>query len=296
MIGLLAASALLGLSLWLLADWWLVPSRPPRPIRPASRPISDRLDALGQVLVEAELEHWRPGVVVISSGAAGLVVGASVFQILGWVVPALCLAVGVGGIPFVYIWRRRDRLRTARQEQLAPLLERARDELVASQGLQHVLGMLAAGGPPALQPALRRLTQDLSRHHDLALAIEGSRRRLADPIWDDCAAALLLSHSSGGSLGETLDQQAASVRATVQLRKAVAAQQAATVRAAHITLVVPIVSVLFVRAFVPGAAEFYATFGGEVVLLVCAIAMGGGYWWMRRMGALTPARRLEGHT
>jgi len=296
MIGLLAASALLGLSLWLLADWWLVPSRPPRPIRPASRPISDRLDALGQVLVEAELEHWRPGVVVISSGVLGLVAGASVFQILGWVVPALCLAVSVGSLPFVYIWRRRDRLRTARQEQLAPLLERARDELVASQGLQHVLGMLAAGGPPALQPALRRLTQDLSRHHDLALAIEGSRRRLADPIWDDCAAALLLSHSSGGSLGETLDQQAASVRATVQLRKAVAAQQAATVRAAHITLVVPVVSVLFVRAFVPGAAEFYATFGGEVVLLVCAIAMGGGYWWMRRMGALTPARRLEGHT
>src|SRR5260221_7841992 len=39
----------------------------------------------------------------------------------------------------------------------------------------------------------------------------------------------------------------------------------ATVRAAHIALVVPIVSVLFVRAFVPGAAEFYATFGGELV-------------------------------
>jgi len=295
-IGLLAAAALLGLSLWLLADWWLVPLRPKRPRRPAHRPISDRLDALGQVLVEAELEHLRPRVVVLTSLAMFLVVGVAVFQILGWVVPALCWALGIASLPFVYIWRRRDRLRTARQEQLAPLLERARDELVASQGLQQVLGILAAGGPPALQPALRRLTQDLSRHHDLALAIEGSRRRLADPIWDDCAAALLLSHSTGGSLGQTLDQQAASVRAAVQLRKAIAAQQAATVRAAHIALSVPVVSVLFVRAFVPGAAEFYATFGGEVVLLVCALAMAGGYWWMRRMGALTPTRRLEANT
>ncbi len=298
MIGLLAAAALLGLSLWLLADWWLVPARPTRPreLMRMRKPFSNRLDALGQVLIEAELEHWRPGAVALASAGVGLVVGVAVFQILGWFVPALCWALGIGSLPYLYIWRRRDRLRTARQEQLAPLLERARDELMASQGLQHVLGILAAGGPPALQPALRRLSQDLSRHHDLALAIEGSRRRLADPTWDDCAAALLLSHSSGGSLAETLDQQAASVRATVQLRKAVAAQQAATVRAAHIALIVPIVSVLFVRAFVPGAAEFYATFGGEVVLLLCAVAMGGGYWWMRRMGALTPARRLETNT
>ena len=65
----------------------------------------------------------------------------------------------------------------------------------ASQGLQQVLGILAERGPLALQPALRRLAQDLSRHHDLALALEGSRRRLADPIWDDVAASLLLSQS-----------------------------------------------------------------------------------------------------
>jgi tight adherence protein B len=292
-IGLLAAWALLGLGLWLLADWWLVPARPARPRRPTSGPLSGRLEALGQVLVEAELEQWKPGTVVTCSVVLGLVAGALAFQQLGWAVPALCWAAGIGSLPLVYIWRKRERLRTARQEQLAPLLERARDELQASQGLQHVLRVLAAGGPPALQPALRRLAQDLGRHHDLALALEGSRRRLADPIWDDCVASLLLSDSSGGPIGETLEQLAASVRASVELRKAVAAQQAATVRAAHITLAVPVAAMLFLRAFVPGAAEFYATVGGEIVLLVCAVCMGAGYWWMRRMSGLPRARRLE---
>jgi len=292
-IGLVAAWALLGLGLWLLADWWLVPARPARPRRPTSGPFSGRLEALGQVLVEAELEQWKPGTVVACSVVLGLVAGALALQQLGWVVPALCWAVGVGSLPLVYIWRKREQLHTTRQEQLAPLLERARDELQASQGLQRVLGVLAAGGPPALQPALRRLAQDLGRHHDLALALEGSRRRLADPVWDDCVAALLLGHASGGPIGETLEQLAASVRASVELRKAVAAQQAATVRAAHITLAVPVAAMLFLRAFVPGAAEFYATVGGEIVLLVCAVCMGAGYWWMRRMGGLPRARRLE---
>jgi Flp pilus assembly protein TadB len=290
MIGLLAAWAMLGLGLWLLADWWLVPARPARSRRPTSRRLSDRLEVLGQVLVEAELEQWRPGTVVACSLVLGLLAGAVAFQQLGWAVPALCWAVGVGSVPLVYVWRKRERLRTARQEQLAPLLERARDELQAAQGIQRVLSVLAAGGPPALQPALRRLAQDLDRHHDLALALEGSRRRLADPIWDDCVAALLLSHSSGGPIGETLEQLAASVRASVELRKAVVAQQAATVRAAHITLAVPVAAMLFLRVFVPGAA---ATVGGEIVLLVCAVCMGAGYWWMRRIGALPRARRLE---
>jgi Flp pilus assembly protein TadB len=294
-IGVLAAWALLGLGLWLLADWWLVPSRPVAIPRPQSRPLADRLEALGQVLVEAELEQWRPGAVVLASLLLGLVAGALAFQQLGWLVPALCWAVGVASLPFVYIWRKREQLRTARQEQLAPLLEQAGDELHASQGLQRVLNTLASGGPPALQPALRRLAQDLNRHQDLAFALEGSRRRLADPIWDDCVVSLLLSHSSGGPIGETLEQLAASVRASVELKKAVAAQQAATVRAAHITLLVPVVSMLFLRAFVPGAADFYATLGGEIVLLVCAVCMGAGYWWMRRMSGVPRSRRLESH-
>ena len=55
----------------------------------------------------------------------------------------------------------------------------------------------------------------------------------------------------------------------------------------------PIVVVLFLRAFAPGAAEFYATVGGELLLLGCALAMGAGYWWMRRMGSVPRARRLE---
>jgi Flp pilus assembly protein TadB len=199
-------------------------------------------------------------------------------------------------MPLVYIWRKRESLRTARQEELGPLLERARDELQAAQGLQRVLGTLAAGSPPALQPALRRLAADLGRHQDLRIALEGSRRRLADPIWDDCVAALLLGDASGGPIGETLEQLAASVRSSVDLRKAVAAQQAATLRAAHITLAVPVVCMLFLRAFVPGAAAFYATLGGEVVLLACALCMGCGYWWMRRIGALPRAQRLEPQT
>ena len=147
--------------------------------------------------------------------------------------------------------------------------------------------------PRAVQPVFQRLAADLAQQRDYADALRASKVRLGSAIWDDCVASLLLGDSSGGPIGETLEQLAASVRASVELRKAVAAQQAATVRAAHITLAVPVAAMLFLRAFVPGAAEFYATVGGEIVLLVCAVCMGAGYWWMRRMGGLPRARRLE---
>ena len=50
----------------------------------------------------------------------------------------------------------------------------------------------------------------------------------------------------------------------------------------------PIVVVLFLRAFAPGAAEFYATLGGEILLLVCALSMGASGYLAAKTDALFP--------
>jgi Flp pilus assembly protein TadB len=76
---------------------------------------------------------------------------------------------------------------------------------------------------------------------------------------------LLLSHASGGAISQALEDLATSARAEVQLRRAIRSQQASGETAARITLVIPIIVFVFLRAFSPGAADFYSSPFGEVL-------------------------------
>ena len=62
------------------------------------------------------------------------------------------------------------------------------------------------------------------------------------------------------------------------------AQQAEQIMGARITLLVPIAVVLFMRVSFPDADRFYTSPGGELLLLVCGLAMLLGYWFMLKIG------------
>jgi hypothetical protein len=267
MIALLLAGTLLGASLWVLWDWWSN-AEPPRlpPARSSHPTVLRRLDVL---LTQADLP-WRAESVLMLGATGGVLAGGLVGLLIGWPVVGVFVAALVAASPFlVASWRRSGRM-AQRQEALLGALERIRSEL-GTVTLQEALLNAQATVPPILAPAFRQIAQDLRQHRSLAEALRRSQVRLPDRAWSNCVAAFLLAETLGGAaLGEILGGLIRSVRADLELQQALAAQQVRHIESARMTLVLPIVVVLFLRTGFPGAAEFYAQPIGELILLGCA--------------------------
>ncbi len=285
MIGLWAAVVLFGAAAWLLVDGLYAPEAAALPIA------HPRFRRLRRVLAEADLERWSPRVLLLGSVGLALVVFVAVYQALGWLVPSLFAAAGAAVAPTAYVVWRRDRRLEAREEALVVALERAQEEL-RTLTIQEMLLGLGRTAPAAVQPVFRRLAQDLEHQRDFGDALRASQPRLSSRIWDACVAALLLSHSVGErNLRAVLKRVAANARAEVQLRRSIRAQQAQHITSARITLAVPIVVVLFMRAAYPAADRFYASPVGELILLGCGASMLVGYVAMLRLGNVARAPR-----
>jgi hypothetical protein len=251
-IALLLAGTLLGASLWVLWDWWSNAEPPHLPAARTSRPAAlRRLDVL---LTQVDLP-WRADSVVMLGAIAGVLAGGLVGLLIGWPVVGVFVAGLVAASPvLVASWRRARRM-AHRQEALLGALERIRSEL-GTVTLQEALLNAQATVPPVLAPTFRQIAQDLRQHRSLAEALRRSQVRLPDRAWSNCVAAFLLAETLGGAaLGDILAGLIRSVRADLELHQALAAQQVRHIESARMTLVLPILVVLFLRTGFPGAAE-----------------------------------------
>jgi Flp pilus assembly protein TadB len=286
-IGLWAAVALFGGAVFLGIDA-LYPSppeaAPPRRWKPLGR--------LRRILIEADLQ-MPPHLVLVLSGGGALVVFVAVYQAMGWIVPSLFAAAGIAALPIAYVWWRRETRLTEKEEALVVALERVYEEL-RTVTIQEALVSLGGTAPSPVQPVFQRLAADLAQQRDYGDALRASKVQLGSQAWDDCVSGLLLAHAVGErNIREVFKRIASNARAQVQLRRRVHSQQAEQITGARITLVVPIAVVVFMRVSFPDADRFYSTPGGELLLLVCGIAMLVGYWSMLKIGRVARPSRVD---
>jgi tight adherence protein B len=214
---------------------------------------------------------------VLLSAGAGMATAIIAQLALGWpVVTAAAFAVGLV-VPAWYFRQRREARRTAIQGGLADAIDALRSAVRAGMSVEEGLASLARSGPEVLRPALRELTQDL-RLGGFEEAVRRTQERLADPVFDTVAGALVMAHRVGGrNLGTVLEGLSRSVRQTVQVEREVRALQAKNVLSARIVAALPLVLIAAVRSINPAYLDVFSSPLGQGLLALCLLSVAAGY-------------------
>jgi tight adherence protein B len=258
------------------ARW--APAREEQPRPSALRAFLDRNGA-GHVSV-------RDAVLMSAAAGAGLAFATQL--VLGW--PMVSFAGFLLGLalPSWYLTNRHQRDRTAMQLALADAVDSLRSAVRAGMSVEEALASLARNGPGALRPALTDLVRGL-RVSGFEEAVTRTRERLADPVFDMMAAALLMSHRVGGrNLSTVLEALSRSVRQTIQVEQELRAHQAKNVLSARIIAALPLLLILVIRGLNPGYLDVFSSATGQAVLALCLLSVAVGY------GGMLRATRLPG--
>jgi tight adherence protein B len=245
-----------------------------------------------EFLVRAGLREVTLRDFLIFSTLSGVLAGVVAQLWLGW--PAVSGLVGGVGLlgPYAYYIRRHDRRRLAIQDALVEAIEQLRDAIRTGLSVQDALGGLARTGPEVLRSEFANVGRD-TRLLGFESALVAMRDRLADPVFDIVASALLINDRLGGRLvSQVLDQLAESTRAQLRIEQEVRALQGRTVLSARIVAAAPLVALVGLRATNPRYLSIFDSVAGQMVLIGCAASVALGYAAMLYLTRLPGQRRV----
>lgn len=227
-------------------------------------------------------EEIRTRDFLLISTATGAAVAFASQIALGWpMVSAAAFLLGVT-LPAWYVTNRHQRERTSVQSALADAVDSLRSAVRSGMSVEEALTSLARNGPEVLRPALAELVRDL-RVSGFEEAVRRTRDRLADPVFDMVAAALLISHRVGGrNLSTVLEALSRSVRQTLQIEQELRAHQARNVLSARIIAALPLVLILVIRGLNPAYLDVFSSPQGQGILALCLVSVAIGYAGMLR--------------
>lgn len=258
---------------------------PVREGQPRPSPLRAFLDRNGAT-------HLSVRDLVLISAAAGMALALATQLALGW--PMVSVAAVLLGLtlPAWYLTNRHQRDRTAVQSALADAVDSLRSAVRSGMSVEEALASLARNGPEVLRPALTDLARDL-RVSGFEEAVRRTRERLADPVFDTVAAALLMSHRVGGrNLSTVLEALSRSVRQTLQVEQELRAHQAKNVLSARIIAVLPLALILIVRGLNPTYLDVFSSATGQAILALCLLSVAIGYTGMLRATRLPGEERV----
>ena len=229
---------------------------------------------------------------VLLSTATGMALALAGQLALGWaMVSAAAFLLGLT-LPAWYLTNRHQRERTTMQSALAGAVDSLRSAVRAGMSVEEALASLAKNGPEVLRPALTELVRDL-RVSGFEEAIRRARERIADPVFDMVAAALLMSHRVGGrNLSTVLEALSRSVRQTIQVEQELRAHQAKNVLSARIIAALPLALILIIRGLNPAYLDVFSSATGQAILALCLLSVAVGYAGMLRATRLPGEERV----
>lgn len=208
--------------------------------------------------------------------------GIAMWLFTGWPVGGvLAVVAGLLAPSLVGAKRRRDAV-VEQTEAIAGWAEQLRDTISAAAGLQEAIATTARVAPIPIRPAVVELAAGI-RRSSLATELHRFAERLADPIADQVAVALLLAaERRGDDLSRLLDDLAEGARADATMRIRTETSRAQTYNDAKVVTGVVVGMFAFMLLVNRHYLDAFDTWAGQAVLAVV-----GSLWLVALFGITT---------
>jgi Flp pilus assembly protein TadB len=235
---------------------------------------------------------WLDGKTLLIAEILAGVLGA-LAALLFTGLPALAVAAVIGSIALVRtaVATRAEAVRRERQDAVLDAVRMLRQLLETGAGtVQQAVGVLAERGPVPLRREFRLIAAtSLGRRHAWAMA----RDRIAEPLFDMLAAAVLIQGPGGGELTPLFAELEATVTSAQEVEREAEALQVQARSAAAIIVSLPIAFLLVLSTFRSPYLDAFHSLAGQVFLLAMLAAMGASHIWMRRLLQLEGLQRVR---
>ena len=233
---------------------------------------------------------WKSeaAIVQFAVAIAGAVVAASVTGLIALALPG---AIGSVALVRLVIGRRAHAARIRRQDAVLESVRMLRQLLeTGAAGVQQAIAVLAERGPEPLRQEFRLIAAtSLGRRQ----AWNTARDRVAEPLFDMLAAAVLVQRPGGGQLAPLFVDLEATVAGAQEVEREADALQVQARSAAAIIVSLPVAFLLVLSALRSPYLDAFHQPAGEGFLLLMLAVMGASYVWMRRLLRLEGLQRVR---
>ena len=235
--------------------------------------------------------RWRASEAALAQLAAAVVGAVAVASVTGLVPLALPGAVGSVALVRMVVGHRAHAARIRRQDAVLESVRMLRQLLeTGAAGVQQAIAVLAERGPAPLRQEFRLIAATpLGRRQ----AWNSARDRVAEPLFDMLAAAVLVQRPGGGELAPLFADLEVAVAAAQEVEREADALQVQARSAAAIIVSLPVAFLLVLSALHSPYLDAFHQPAGEAFLLLMLAVMAASYVWMRHLLRLDGLQRVR---
>ena len=216
-----------------------------------------------------------------------------VFGVLVLAVVALLVAYHLIGLA---LEARRRRVQLDRERALLEAIRYGAALMARGGNASDMLKALAHSGPSQVRPIFGQLIQgqgELQSDFSLPASVEAMQTRLAEPLFDDLALALLLHWKRGAKLVPALEALVGDWEETLRLQRDAKAMRSGVEASVLLLTFLPLVFLLLLQLLAPALLQPFREPSGQILLGVAIAWMVLGYRVLQRMSEPPREERLR---
>ncbi|HVC78826.1 MAG TPA: type II secretion system F family protein [Candidatus Micrarchaeaceae archaeon] len=234
------------------------------------------------------LTPLRLAALQLAAAGAGGIFASTITGLVPLAVPA---AVGGVGTVHAVVSARARSQKLMRQDAVLEAVRMLRQLLeTGATNVHQAVEILGQRGPMPLRSEFRLIA---SATRGRRQAWSAARSRIAEPLFDMLAAAVLIQGPGGGELAPLFADLEASVSAAQEVEREARALQVQARSASSIIVALPIAFLVVLSALHSPYLDAFQKPAGEVFLLAMLAVMGCSYVWMRRLLRLPGLERVR---